>query len=339
MTTVRGEEPDRVPIMENYISPRVIEALMPGTTTQPEFAEAFGLDAVCATPVFRTVREEPDGQYIDEWGVRYKPSAEMISHPIEGPIKNKDDLAEWEPPDPEAPSRMGRLEELVARYKGEKTICFLHRVDFMWSVYLMGMDGLLTAFALDPELAHGVLEKVARVSIAVAVRAAKMGADIVVFADDYAASAGPMMSPAHFDEFLLERYQRAVRAVRNEGAMVLKHCDGNVIPIIDRLLSAPIDMFNPVEPVPGVPEMTLDYFKRAFGSRVTLVGNIDCAELLTFRNPEDVEKAVKDTVRVAGPGGRYIVSSSNSIHSSVKPENLKTMTEATHEWGAYPLAV
>ena len=339
MTTAAGREPDRVPIMENYISPQVIEALMPGTTTQPEFAEAFGLDSVCAMPVFKTVSEEPDGCYTDEWGVRYKPGAEMISHPIEGPIKTKDDLAKWEPPDPQAPWRTGRLEELVAKYKGKKIVYFHHRVDFMWSVYLMGMDGLLMAFALDPDLAHGVLEKVARANIEVAVRAARMGADIVAFADDYAASAGPMMSPAHFDEFLLERYQRAVAAVKNEGAMVFKHCDGNVIPIVDRFLSAPIDMLNPIEPVPGVPEMTLDYFKKTFGGRVTLVGNIDCAELLTFKNPEDVEQTVKDAIRVAAPGGRYIVSSSNSIHSSVKPENFKMMIDATHRWGTYPIAV
>ena len=41
MTAVQGQEPDRVPIMENHIAPQVLQALMPGTTTQPEFAEAF----------------------------------------------------------------------------------------------------------------------------------------------------------------------------------------------------------------------------------------------------------------------------------------------------------
>jgi len=339
MTTVAGEEPDRVPIMENHIAPQVIEALMPGTKTQPEFAEAFDLDSVCAMPVWKTVNREPDGHYTDEWGVRYKPGAEMISHPIEGPIKTKDDLAGWEPPDPQAPWRTGRLAELVAKYKGEKIVYFHHRVDFMWSVYLMGMDGLLMAFALDPELAHGVLEKVAQANIAIAIRAAKMGADIVCFADDYAAGAGPIMSPAHFDEFLLERYQRAVAAVKNEGAMVMKHCDGNIRPIIDRFLSVPIDMLNPLEPMPDQPEMEIGKIKAEFGDRVTLVGNIDCAALLTFKNPEDVEKTVKDTIRVAAPGGRYIVSSSNSIHSSVKPENFKMMIDATHRWGTYPIAL
>ena len=339
MATVAGQEPDRVPLMESHISRQVIEALAPGLKEQPEFADAFDLDSVTAWPVWNTVHEEPDGHYTDEWGVRYKPGAEMISHPVQGPIKTKDDLAKWTPPDPDAPWRMGRLEELVAKYKGEKIVYFHHRVDFMWSVYLMGMDNLLMSFALDPELANEVLERVAQTNLAIAIRAAKMGADVVCFADDYAAGAGPIMSPAHFDEFLLERYQRAVNAVKNEGAMVMKHCDGNIRPIIDRFLSVPIDMLNPLEPMPGQPEMEIGQIKADYGDRVTLVGNIDCADLLTFRNPEDVEATVKETIRKAAPGGRYILSSSNSIHSSVKPENFKMMIDATHKWGTYPLAM
>ncbi len=43
MAVVRGEVPDRVPIMEGFISSNVIEALVPGVKQQPEFAEAVGL--------------------------------------------------------------------------------------------------------------------------------------------------------------------------------------------------------------------------------------------------------------------------------------------------------
>jgi len=37
------------------------------------------------------------------------------------------------------------------------------------------------------------------------------------------------------------------------------------------------------------------------------------------------------------PGGGYIMASSNTIHSGVKPENLKTMIEATKKYGVYPI--
>lgn len=36
-------------------------------------------------------------------------------------------------------------------------------------------------------------------------------------------------------------------------------------------------------------------------------------------------------------GGGFILSSSNSIHSSCRPENFKAMIEACREFGEYPI--
>ena len=37
----------------------------------------------------------------------------------------------------------------------------------------------------------------------------------------------------------------------------------------------------------------------------------------------------------AGPGGGYILSSSNTIHPEVEAENYIAMVKATHEYGVY----
>ena len=81
--------------------------------------------------------------------------------------------------------------------------------------------------------------------------------------------------------------------------------------------------------------MDLGTVKRMVGDRVCLVGNIDCARLLPHGSPEQVEQAVIQAIRHAGKGGRYILSSSNSIHSSVNPANFVAMIEAAHKHGAY----
>lgn len=335
LATVRGQEPDRVPVIEGHIADNVMQALMPGVSGQPEFADAFDLDAVTAWPDWQRLELTPTG-YVDEWHVRYEHNAEMIAHPIDGPVKTRDDLLHWQPPDPDADWRLKGLEQVVARYRGRRVVYFHHRVDFMWAVYVMGMENLLASFYTDPELAHEVLERVARTNIAIARRAVRLGADIVCFADDYAANSGPLMAPAQFDEFLLERYQRAVTAVKQEGALVMKHCDGNIWPLMDRFLSVPIDLLNPIEPTAG---MDIGEVKAKHGDQVALVGNIDCADLLTFQDPAAVEVAVRETIGKAAPGGRYILSSSNSIHSSVKPENFRSMIEAAHRWGRYPIRI
>ncbi len=38
-----------------------------------------------------------------------------------------------------------------------------------------------------------------------------------------------------------------------------------------------------------------------------------------------------------GPGGGFILSSSNSIHAAVKPENYMAMLDTLKEYGRYPL--
>jgi uroporphyrinogen decarboxylase len=83
--------------------------------------------------------------------------------------------------------------------------------------------------------------------------------------------------------------------------------------------------------------MDIAEVKRRYGDRVCLIGNIDCGELLSWGTPQQVTRTVRDTIRQAAPGGGYIMSSSNTIHSSVKPENYRAMIAATHHYGTYPL--
>ena len=77
--------------------------------------------------------------------------------------------------------------------------------------------------------------------------------------------------------------------------------------------------------------------RRARVDRVCLAGNINCGYTLSEAPVEEVIREVKAAIAKAGPGGGYIMMSSNSLHSSVKPENYKAMVEATRAYGQYPL--
>jgi len=68
-----------------------------------------------------------------------------------------------------------------------------------------------------------------------------------------------------------------------------------------------------------------------------MVGNIDCSRLLSEARVEEVEATVRECILQAAPGGGHIISSSNSIHSSVKPENYRAMLAATRRYGQYPI--
>ena len=81
----------------------------------------------------------------------------------------------------------------------------------------------------------------------------------------------------------------------------------------------------------------LQEVKAKYGRRIALKGNVDCANLMTFGTPEETAEATKEALRKGMPGGGFILSSSNSIHSSVKPENYLAMLRTLGEYGSYPM--
>ena len=259
-------------------------------------------------------------------------NTEVVAHPIRGPIQSLADARAYTPPDPDHPDRLGKLPDLVRRYKGRRAILFHHRAAFMWSAYLRGIENLLMDLLAEPELAEIVLDKVLECNLRIVRRAIRAGAEVIILGDDYAGNHGPMMSPAVFASFLLPRLRKMIDMIHEEGAFCIKHSDGNLYPLLQMIVSAGPDGLNPIEPVAG---MELRRVKQMIGDRICLVGNIDCAHLLPHGTAEQVREAVRTAIADAAAGGGYMLSSSNSIHSSCHAANFVAMIRAAHEFGGY----
>jgi uroporphyrinogen decarboxylase len=167
-------------------------------------------------------------------------------------------------------------------------------------------------------------------------RIAKMNVDFVHTGDDIAYNKGPFMSPKVFEELFYPGFKRVMGGFKDLGFMVIKHTDGNLWPIIDLLVDAGINCLDPIDPLAG---MDLGEVKAKYGRRIALKGNVDCTHLMSFGEPEEVVEATKKALRQGMPGGGYILSSSNSIHASVKPENYKAMMDTLKEYGHYPVSL
>jgi uroporphyrinogen decarboxylase len=242
------------------------------------------------------------------------------------------DFERFTPPDPHAPERFTAVESAVQTYKGQKAV-IVHLNDiFSLPRYLMGMQNLLMAIAIEPELVKGLVEMSVKINLELAKEVAARGAKIVYTGDDYAYNKGPLMSPKHFREFFFPGLCRVMQGFKELGLYVIKHTDGNLWPILDMIIDSGIDCLDPIDPQAG---MDLGEVKAKYGHRVALKGNVDCAQLMTFGTPEEVFESTKATLRAGMPGGGFILSSSNSIHSAVKPENYAAMLQALREYGRY----
>jgi len=339
IAALERRQPDRVPYMESVIDERLIQALVPGCDYF-QFNEWLGMDSVGQN---RSSWSRDNVEYIDrerglfrdKWGVIRAFGPESTPAPVEGPIKRPEDLKSYRPPDPEAPDVLGSIPEIVARFKGRKVITALGRDAFFNPAFLRGMANFLTDMIENPTLVHELIEVTLSHDIRAMQRVIQAGVDVIIFGDDYADKNAPLMSPRHFKEFILPGLKRCVDAAHAAGAYVIKHTDGNIMPIIDMIIDTGIDGLNPIEPAAG---MDIGHLKQRYGHRVALIGNIDCGYLLSQAPEDEVRRVTRETIRAAAPGGGYCLSSSNSIHSSVKPENFMAMIETWRECRDYPIA-
>ena len=332
MTAIRGEQPDRIPHFEWIIDQKVRHALCPGASIE-EFTVRMGLDAMLTAPDFKKEQIGPN-RFKNEWGIVVEKGEEQHSAVVEAVIKTMEDFENYVVPDAFAPYRFESLKRLVDRYKGEYAIG-VHLNDVL-SIprNLMGFQELMMAFCLDPELVSKLVEMSVKLNIELAGEAARFGADFVFTGDDYSSGQSTFMSPDTFRELLFPGLKEVVNGFHDKGMPVIKHTDGNIMPIMDMIVEANFDCLDPIDPLGN---MDMAYMKENHSKDFSLKGNVNCATTLVNGTVEDVVQDTLGVMKAAAEGGGLILSSSNSIHSSVDPRNYLAMISTIKAYGRYPI--
>lgn len=332
MAVLRGDEPDRIPHFEWIIDQKVRQAILPGCSME-EFTVRMGLDAILTAPDFTKEQVAPN-RFRNEWGIVVEKGEEQHSTVVEPVIRTMDDLKGYTPPDPHAPHRFDSLKKLVAKYKGQYAIG-VHLNDVL-SIprNLMGFQELMLGFCAEPELVKALVEMSVDLNIELAAEVARHGADFVFTGDDYCSDQGPFMPPDIFRELMYPGFKRVVEGFHAHGLPVIKHTDGNVMPLLDMLLDAGVDCLDPIDPLGN---MDMAHMKRGYGGQIALKGNVNCATTLYNGTVEEVVKETLGVIEAAAEGGGLILSSSNSIHSSVAPGNYLAMLNTIRAYGEYPI--
>ncbi len=134
---------------------------------------------------------------------------------------------------------------------------------------------------------------------------------------DYCFNTGPFLSPAWFDRFVTPHLHRLTRAYKELGFYVIKHTDGNIMPILDRLV--PDDeacrphALHSLDPQGGV---DIAQVVDLVGDKVALCGNVNCSLMQTGSDEQCAESAryaIRHGLRAPG----YIFSTSNCIYTGM----------------------
>jgi len=183
----------------------------------------------------------------------------------------------------------------------------------------------------DKSFVQRLLEVSTERSIQVSLQLVQAGVDAIVMDSDYCTQKGSWISPKSFREIVFPLLKKQVDEVHKAGAYVIKHTDGNTWRILDMLVEAGIDGLHGIQPSAG---MSLKKLKQRYGSHLVLFGAVEGENLINDK-PNKIRDLVKDQIDTASQGGRFVLTSSNSIQFGTPPENYLAMLDALAVYGKY----
>lgn len=321
-------QPDRIPTFEWFIDEAVGKALT-GSDDPVEIVEALDIDGINIRADY-TRSFEDDRSFIDEWGAGRKLTGDCIAAVMQAPIPDICDHGAYQFPDPHAPHRFAQLERAVARFGDHRAIVLNLRDGWSDMRNLLGYEEAMIQFMMEPQLFSDLLNRAVDYNLELAAIAkVRYDLEIVATTDDVAFASGLLLPLPQYLEIIGPAFKRVVQGYKELGYLIVKHCDGNVNDILDFWIECGIDCIDPIDPDGG---MTLAAAKAKYGSRIAIKGNVNCKGALCSGTPEQVAAEVRECIAVAGRSG-YVLSSSNTIHRGVKPENYRAMLNALKEFG------
>ena len=353
-TALECGQPDRVPIFEMGINeasivnigkhftqdvPEIMHVYDMTIEQQLKYMELLSLilgelgnDGISTVYIMK--KERIDGEHVkDKFGTVSRLSEEGEPIPVSGPIQGPADLAKIQgmAPDPED---YIMLAYMVNKMGPDYAHFFAIPGPFRFSWQLRGaMEHLLLDYMRNPQFALDLGRITTDFCLAAISGAADNGANVVALEGDLAFNTNTLISPDQYRRFLKPFHKEIVDLAHERGMKIIKHSDGNLWPILEDMLDVGFDGMHPIQPQ----SMDIKEVKESLAGRAAVVGNIDCSFLLPFGTEQEVEQTVKETIQAVAPGGGYIISSSNSIHPGVKPENYIAMIRVTKKYGTYPI--
>jgi len=213
------------------------------------------------------------------------------------------------------------------------------QADFMGGYTRFGYDSYLEALALYPAhmaryFAHSG-EEARLMNLAVVRAVHKHGlAPFVYGGQDICFNAGPICSPAMLDSLYFPSLVRAVEPLHRAGIRIVWHCDGDVRPILGRLLDGVgVSGFQGFQEETGCTLEDVARRRTRDGRKPILWGSVSVTTTLPFGTPDDVRRDVERCFRVAAPGGGFALGSTSSILPETPLANISALYDHGRSFG------
>jgi len=219
--------------------------------------------------------------------------------------------------------RLEDFEEVYGQYRaGHQRGDFSVRVNILGFFFapreMIGIENHLYAFYDTPELLHRINKYMLAFYTAHLTKLlAMLPADVVYLSEDLSGKNGPMISPAHFEEFVGDYYRKLFPILRQAGVRhIFVDTDGDFKGLIGNFMDAGVDGFLPMDVNAG---MDIVAVRRDY-PQLRFIGGYDKLAVAKGREAIDLEFA--RIMPVIEQGG-YIIGCDHQLSPETSLENYR----------------
>lgn len=158
------------------------------------------------------------------------------------------------------------------------------------------------------------------------------GIDGFALCSDYAFNDGPFLSPRMFRQFITPYLKELVAGYKAMGLYVIKHTDGNIMPVLDQILETEPHGLHSIDS--QAKQMDIAVIKKLAGDKLCLLGGVQCSLLQTGTEEQIIENC-KYVLRHGMPGGGYVYCTTNVAFEGLPLERYLLMLEMRERYGWY----
>ena len=187
---------------------------------------------------------------------------------------------------------------------------------------------LMETMILAPEVAHCHFSLATASALACTEKYVALGMDQIGVGGDFSGTH-PLISPKAYREFIVPEVRTLSRFIHQANRYAINASDGNLWPVLDDFLfGCEVDGYLEIDLFAG---MDMGKLKSVCGDRITLYGNLDCGNMLSFGTPEEVRLHTIGCLQAGMGNGGHILCASNAITASVPLENYLAVINAYRE--------
>lgn len=200
---------------------------------------------------------------------------------------------------------------------------------------VMGMENTMVSFYEDRPLFDALLAVFGEYHQQVTRAMLEAGAPLIFMSwHDWGVSGG--WSPKIWRTAFKPLIKANVDLVHSYDALYTYFDNGAIMPLIPDLAEIGVDIVSSLCP-PPVGDIDLGKVKKLIGDKVTLNGNVDAIWVVQKGTPEQIREAVRETIKVAAPGGGFLLGNSDCFFMDTPRENITSFFNAAREFGKYPI--